>query len=338
MKALVTGAGGFLGAEITRQLLARGDQVRGFARGSYPDLAARGAEMVRGDLGDAGAVAAACRGVDVIFHVAAKAGIWGKPKDFVDTNVGGTVHVLDACRAAGVPHLVYTSSPSVVQGGGDVDGVDESVPYPQQHLGWYPRTKAEAERRVRAANGPELATVGLRPHLIWGPDDPHFLPRLRARAAAGKLRRIGYRDCPVDTVHVENAAEAHLLAADRLRTGAPLGGRVYFITNGEPMGAWTFINRLLSAVECPPVERAIPTWLATTAGTVLEGLYSVLPLPGEPPMTRMLAKELSTSHWFDISAARRDLGYTPRISIDLGLERLARWWRDEGRLRGDGAV
>ena len=323
MKVLVTGGGGFLGGAVVRRLRGRGWSVRSFTRTAYPWLDELGVEQVLGDLADPDAVARAVAGTDVVVHIAAKAGVWGRPADFHATNVAGTANVLDACRAAGVRRLVYTSTPSVVHGGDDLEGADESVPYPTHYDAPYPATKAEAERAVLAANGPDLATVALRPHLIWGPGDPHLIPRVLARARAGKLRRIGTRPVKVDVTYVDNAADAHVLAAEKLDVGAPPAGKAYFISNGEPVELWEFLNRILAAAGLPPVTRSVSAWKARLAGRVLETAYRWLRLPGEPPMTRFLASQLSTSHWYDISAARRDLGYEPAVSVEEGLRRLA---------------
>jgi len=179
-----------------------------------------------------------------------------------------------------------------------------------------------AERLVRAANDAQLATVSLRPHLIWGPGDNHLLPRLLARA--GQLARIGSRPNLVDTVYLDNAADAHLLAAERLSPGSPVAGKVYFISQGEPVPMWEMVNRLLLAAGAPPVTRTVPVWLALVLACVFETAHKVAGNPGEPRLTRFVVHELSTAHWFDISAARRDLGYGPRISIAEGLEMLRR--------------
>jgi nucleoside-diphosphate-sugar epimerase len=323
MKAIVTGAGGFLGGAVVDALLQAGADVTAFQRGDYPALAARGVRVVRGDVADAEAVAGAVRGQDVVFHVAAKAGAWGDLAAYRRANVTGTEHVVRACRAAGVDKLVYTSSPSVVFDGGDMAGLDESVPYPPHHDAPYPATKAEAEKLVLAANGPDLATVALRPHLIWGPGDPHFLPRLVERRRSGRLRRVGRGENLVDATYVENAAAAHLLAADRLAPGAACAGKAYFIGNGEPIAAWTLVDRFLEAAGLPPVEGAVPAEVAYAAGWLLEGVHGLLRLPGEPMMTRWIARELSTTHWFDLTAARRDLGYEPKVTTEEGLRRLA---------------
>ena len=323
MKALVTGGGGFLGIAIVRKLRARGDEVRSFSRGTYPELEALGVECVQGDLADGDAVVQAATGCDLIFHVAAKAGVWGSRASYEQANVVGTQNVLRACGVLSEPRLVYTSTPSVTFAGDDQAGVDESAPYPDSFLCAYPETKAEAERLVLAANGDELATVSLRPHLIWGPGDPHLVPRILERGRAGKLRLLGNDENKVDTVYVENAADAHIQAADRLQPGAPCAGKAYFITNDEPLPLEEILNRILAAGGEAPVTKRFPVGLAYTLGGMLEGIYRLLGKQDEPPMTRFVARQLSTAHWFDISAARRDLGYDPAISIDEGMQRLA---------------
>src|SRR4051794_17293862 len=252
MNVLVTGGGGFLGGAIVRRLAARGDAVRALSRGGYPGLRAMGVALVQGDLADPAAVARAAEGCAVVFHVAAKAGIWGPFAEYHRSNVAGTRNVIAACRACGVRRLVFTSSPSVVFDGRDMEGVDESVPYPRHYETAYPATKAEAERLVRAANGDDLATVALRPHLIWGPGDTNIVPRIIARAKSGRLRRIGRRVNLVDSTYIDDAAEAHLRAADRLVPGAPIAGRAYFLSQGEPWPLWELVNRILRAAHQPP--------------------------------------------------------------------------------------
>lgn len=320
MRALVTGGGGFLGSAILRQLHARGERsLRSYSRQRYPQLDALGVEQFAGDLTDREVLMRAADGCDTVFHVAAKAGVWGRYRAYHAANVVGTENVLEVCRRCGVGRLVYTSSPSVVHGKGDIEGGEESLPYPAHYETAYPETKAIAERMVLAANGNGLLTVALRPHLIWGPGDPHLIPRLLMRARAGKLRRIGAGNKLVDTVFVENAAHAHLLAAAQLVPGSPACGKAYFITNGEPRPLWDFINHILEAANLPPVTRGVPFWLAYAAGAVMEWGHKFFRLSGEPPMTRFVARQLSTAHWYRIDAARQDLGYEPLVSIDQGL-------------------
>lgn len=322
-RALVTGGGGFLGKAIVKLLLERGLAVRSFARGAYPDLAGMGVEAMRGDIGDAGAVAEACKGCDLVFHAAALPGVCGDYADFYRTNFLGTVNVVEGCRAARVGRLVYTSSPSVVFGGGDMENASESVSYPERFKAAYPETKSMAERFVLRANGEALATTALRPHLIWGPGDNHLIPRIVARARAGRLRRVGKGKNRIDAVYIDNAAMAHVQAAERLAPGSPVAGRAYFISNGEPLALWEMVDRILAAAGEPPVTKSIPAPVAYAAGALMEFVYGVFGLRGEPLMTRFVAKELSTAHWFDLGAAKRDFGYAPKVSMEEGFRRLA---------------
>ncbi|MBA2575854.1 MAG: NAD-dependent epimerase/dehydratase family protein [Euzebyaceae bacterium] len=327
MRALVSGGGGFLGGAIVRRLLDRGWAVRSFARGAYPALAAAGVEVLRGDLADADAVGRAVAGCDVVFHVAARAGVGGAPSAYRAANVDGTVHVVAACRRHGVGRLVFTSSPSVVHRGDDLRGADESAPYATRHLAAYPATKAAAERVVLAADGPALATTALRPHLVWGPGDTHLVPRLLARARAGRLRFVGDGRALVDSTYVDNAAEAHLLAADRLAGDGAPAGRAYFVSNGEPRPVADLVNAILRAAGLPEEHRTVPFAAAYAAGAVAEVAWRVARRTDDPPVSRFLARQLATAHWFDLTAARRDLGYVPRVSLDEGFARLAEWLR-----------
>jgi len=324
MKALVTGGGGFLGGAIATKLVARGDEVRSFSRGPHAELESLGVEHIQGDLADSEAVSRAVRDSEVVFHVGAKAGVWGPYADYFATNVTGTENIIAACRREGVGKLVYTSTPSVVFGALDQEGVDESTPYPSSYETAYPETKAIAERKVLASNSPELATVALRPHLIWGPGDNHLVPRIIARGRAGKLRKIGRRPCLVDSIYIDNAADAHIRAFERLAPQAACAGKPYFISNDEPMPVFDLINKILAAAGVSPVTRSIPVPVAVAVGWMMETVYGVLSIKEEPPMTRFVAHQLATSHWFDISAARRDLGYVPSVTIDEGLDRLKR--------------
>ena len=291
MKALVTGGGGFLGGVIVRQLLEEGYSVRSFSRGSYPLLEALGVESSRGDLAEAEAVREACQDCQIVFHVAAKAGIWGNKDAYYRANVTGTQNVLAACRALGISRLIYTSTPSVVFDGRNLEGVDERVPYAQDYKSAYPATKATAERMILAANDERLATVALRPHLIWGPGDTHLVPGILARGRAGRLRRIGKASNLVDFTYVENAAQAHLSAAARLSPGSGVAGRAFFISQGEPVPLWDFIDRILEAANLPAVTGVVSPRLAYAAGWLCEVLYGRLRLKGEPPSV------LPGRHW-----------------------------------------
>jgi nucleoside-diphosphate-sugar epimerase len=322
LKVLVTGGGGFLGKGIVRELLKRKYVVRSFSRNDYPELVALGAETVKGDLKDLDAVSKAVEGSDAVIHTAAKAGVWGSYQDYYETNVTGTLNVISACKAHGVRKLVYTSSPSVVFDGRDQEGIDESAMIPKSFLAHYPRTKAIAEQEVMAANGPDLATVSLRPHLIWGPNDNHLIPRLIRMAQQKKLRFVGRNDKLVDSVYIDNAVDAHLIALEKLSPESPIAGRVFFITNQEPVPMSFLINGILNAARLPAVTRRIPAPIAYGLGALLESVHTLFSLPGEPRMTRFVARQLSTAHWYDDRAAKTCLGYEPRLTLADGLKLL----------------
>jgi nucleoside-diphosphate-sugar epimerase len=325
MKVLVTGGGGFLGQSICRQLVARGHSVRSMNRKHYPALDDIGVDQRRGDIASLDMVIEAAAGVDAIIHSAGRVGAWGRLEDYYETNVRGTDNVLAACELTEIDKLVLTSSPSVVHNGGDLEGVDESVPYATHFSSAYAQTKALAEQHVLAANGPKLATVALRPHFVWGPGDPNLVPRILRRARRGQLRLVGDVPKKIDTIYVDNAAEAHVLALERLGIGSPIAGKTYFVSQGEPVTHEALINSWLKADGFPPETRRIPLGLARFLGAALETIYSTLGIAAEPPLTRFLVEQLSTSHWFNIDAARRDLGYSPKVSMAEGLARLSQY-------------
>lgn len=324
MLILVTGGNGFVGRSIVEMLIARGDRVRVVGRGSYPELEALGAECFKADLSTpegGAALGPVLRGVELVFHVAAKAGaLGGNFDEYYRSNVTATQRVVRAAEKAGVPRLVYTSTPSVAIGEHDVEGLDEAAaPYPPRYLHPYPATKSLAERFVLSRT--EIATVSIRPHLVWGPRDPHFMPRFLARARSGRLFQVGPGTNLVDVTYVENAAEAHILAADALSERSPLRGRAYFIGQERPVNLWEFVNSLITGAGCKPIRRTIPIRPAMAAARVIEATHDILNLPGEPFLNRFLIAQLTRSHWFDHSAAQRDFGYGPRISIEEGLRR-----------------
>jgi len=321
-KVLVTGGGGFLGSAIVRLLVERGDRVRSFSRGFYPELESTGVEQIQADMADKIAVKNACKGIDAVFHVAAKAGVWGDYAGYFKTNVTGTKNIIAACIKHKVARLIYTSSPSVIFNGTDMEGVDESIPYPEKFHAHYPKTKAIAEQCVIKAASDSLMTITLRPHLIWGPGDNHLVPRIIERA--NRLVRIGDGKNLVDTIYIDNAAYAHIQAADRLEENRKLSGNVYFISQGKPIFLWDMIDNILKAAGLAPVKRSISKNTAWMIGAAMEVFYKLFKLTSEPTMTRFVASELATSHWFDISAARRDF-YTPLISTEEGLRRLETW-------------
>lgn len=323
MKVLVTGGGGFLGSAICRQLLARGDEVIAYQRSASDELEKLGIRVIQGSITDADLLNTALKGVDAVIHTAAKAGIWGPYDEYFLPNVTGTENIINGCLKNDIHKLVFTSSPSVTHADGDVEGGDESLPYADHYNSPYPATKALAEQLIIAANCPDLHTVSLRPHLIWGPGDNHLLPKLLESAKSGKLKLPG-PDKLIDTIYIDNAARAHLLALDRLQSDPEtIGGKTYFVSNDEPMPQSQIIGGLLKAAGHDVDIQPISPRIAIAAGALLETSWKLLRLKSEPPLTRWSAEHLSTAHWYDISAAKHDLGYTVEISIAEGLEKLA---------------
>ena len=327
MKVLVTGGGGFLGSAIVERLQARGHEVRSISRGYYPKLARMGVEQVQGDIGNPSDVQRACQDREVVFHVASKFGIWGDYNDYYQTNVNGTRNIIDGCRAHKVARLVYTSTPNVIFSGRPEEGVNEATPYPARFPAHYPKTKALAEQQVVKAADDNLKTIVLRPHFMYGPGDNHGFPRIIARA--NRLKIIGDGKNLIDVTYIDDAVEAHLLAAEKLDQNPALSGKVYFISQGEPYPAWGMINNFLQAAGLNPIKRAVPHRVAWFAGACLELIYTLFKINGEPFMTRYLADICAASQWFDISAARKDLGFTPQVDVAEGFRRLEKWLKSQ---------
>ena len=329
MKILVTGGGGFLGKRIVELLLEREHEVLSLARGAYPEVEALGATCVQADLRDADAVLKAVEGVDAVFHVAAKAGAWGPREQYWGINVEGTRNLLDACEKAGVGKLVYTSTPSVVSYEHDIVNGAQDLPYATSYKTFYPESKAEAERMVLRANSRHIATVSLRPHLIFGPGDNNLLPRFLLGHLKGRLRILGDGTNVVDATFVDNAAWAHLDAAAALSgPDAPCAGKAYFISNDEPVKLWEWVNDFLPRVEAPPVNKKISLGVASTVGGLMEGTWRLFNLSGEPRMTKFLAAALARSHWYDMTPAKEDFGYRIRVPLAEGTDRTVAWFKE----------
>ena len=326
---LVTGGGGFLGTHIVKRLLARGDMVRVLGRRRYPHLEALGVDCRQGDVADESAVRKAMEGCGAVVHTAAIPGVWGEYKTYYNANYVGTKNIIDAAIANGVRKLVYTSTPSVVHGGRDIEGGDETLPYPEHYLTHYASTKALAEKLVLNMNSGSFATLAIRPHLMFGPGDTQLIPKLLARASAGRLRRVGNGENLVSVSYIENVADAHLLALDTLAPGCAAAGQAYFINEPEPVKCWDFINRIVVGAGLPQITRGVPYRLAYAAGWLCETLYEQMQWQTDPPMTRFLADQLATSHWFRVDKARRDLGWKPMVPLDEGVRRTLNSLRSE---------
>lgn len=325
MRILVTGGGGFLGGAIVRQLLSESYLVRTCQRGQYPELDALAVEVHIGDLSVPEVAQQAVKGCDAVFHVAAKAGVWGSYRQYHDANILSTKNIIEACQYHQVRRLIYTSTPSVVFNGCNEDGIDETISYTNRCFNHYQRTKIIAEKMVLEANSENLATVALRPHLIWGPRDPHLMPRMLTAAQQNRLYFLDQGECMIDCCYIDNAALAHILAFQKLEIGNHISGKAYFISNDEPIEIKKFVNHILNANNMPPVDQYISSTLAYYIGFLLEIIYHIFFIPSEPPMTRFVAKQLSTSHWFKLDNSKQDFNYYPPISIQQGMLKLKQY-------------
>ena len=326
---IVTGGGGFIGKAIVRQLLNQGLTVTVIGRRNYPDVLSMGAKVVGGDIRDKSFLAETFKRHDTVFHVAAKAGIWGSRESYYSTNVIGTKNVLAACRANNITRLIYTSTPSVVFAGNDLEGVDETTPYAENFLCPYAETKILAEKMVLNENRDDLKTCAIRPHLVWGPGDTNLIPRLISRGRRKQLRIVGQGDNLVAVSYIDNVVNAHLLAAANLEQSATCAGKAYFIAQDEPVNLWNWINDLFTRLDIPRVEKTISFKKACLTGAFLEKIYGWLDWEREPRMTRFLAEQMAKSHWFSLESAKKDLGYTPQVSTLTGLERTVKWLKEK---------
>lgn len=324
-RILVTGGGGFVGKAIVGMALAEGAECYVIGRNRYPEVEALGAHCIIGDIRDSDHILKQCKDFDTVFHVAALAGIWGAWSDYQSINVLGTENVVRACQINQIPSLVYTSTPSVVFNRDHIIGGDESLPYPDRFLCHYARSKVLAEKMVLSANSETLATCAIRPHLVWGPDDPHLIPRLLDKGKKKQLRKVGGGSNFVDISYVDNVAHAHILAAKDLQSSKIAAGKAYFVSQGEPVNLWNWINELFAKVGIATVEKKVSFPLAFTVGAVLEGIHTIFIKQREPRMTRFLAEQLAKSHYFSTHAIENDLGYSPIVSTDDGMNKLVEW-------------
>jgi len=319
VKVLVTGASGFLGRATAAAVRDAGHQVRTFQRrpSGLQDVS-----DVAGTMTDADALAGAVDGVDAVVHLAAKVSLAGDPADFARVNVDGTRALVDAARRAGVGRMVFVSSPSVAHTGSALVGVDAGPAEPARARGDYARTKAAAELIALGADAPDLAVVAVRPHLVWGPGDTQLVGRIVDRARRGRLPVLDSGAALIDTLYVDNAASAMVAALDHAADDG-VHGNAYVVTNGEPRPVGELLAGICRASGVPVPRLHLPAAVARAAGSVVEAVWRVRPGQDEPPMTRFLAEQLSTAHWFDQRRTRRDLRWTPTVTIDEGLARLA---------------
>jgi nucleoside-diphosphate-sugar epimerase len=327
--ALVTGGGGFVGKAVVKQLLSHDIDVRVIGRNRYPDIEELGVTGYICDLGDVESVTRAARGVDVVFHVAALAGIWGPWDNYYKTNVVGTKNVIRACEVNNVAALVYTSTPSVVFDRKDILCGDETLPYPTDFLCSYAKSKVMAEKAI--LQNTSTPSCALRPHLIWGPNDPHLLPRLLLAGRRKQLKIVGNGENLVDISYIDNVAHAHLLAAGNLTSKATAAGHAYFVSQNEPVNLWNWINDLFKLMNVERISKKVPYKTAYRVGACLELIYKITRQENEPRMSRFLADQLAKSHYFSSDKALHDLGYAPIVSTEEGLLRTVQWLKDNDK-------
>ncbi len=324
-KVLVTGGGGFIGKALVRELVKSGVDVAVVGRNHYPELTALGVPCHQGDIRDLDFLERVLADRNTVFHVAAKAGIWGSREDYYSINVTGTTNVIAACRTQGVRNLVYTSTPSVVFDQSNLEGVDETTPYATKPLCHYAASKIQAEKEVLRAQSNSLNTIALRPHLVWGPGDHHLVPRLLERGQSKALKIVGHGDNRVDIAYIDNVVHAHILAADNLSASGSGAGQPFFIGQDEPVNLWQWINELFARMDIPSVSQRVPFVAAYCAGLGLEVMHTLLKSQGEPRMTRFVANQLAKSHWFSHAKAKNILGYQQLVSTEKGMDVLIDW-------------
>ncbi len=318
MRVLVTGASGMLGRATAEALLGRGDEVTVLQRRP----AGLPCREVLGDVADPAAVRRATRGQDAVLHLAAKVDVTGPWAEYVSANIAGTHAVVDACRAAGVGRLVHVSSPSVAHAGAALVGVGAAPADPARARGRYSRSKAVAELGALAADSASLAVLAVRPHLVWGPGDTQLVGRIVERARARRLPVIGSGAALIDTTYVDNAASALVAAVDAC---GPVHGEALVVSNGEPRPVAEVLDRLCRAAGVPGPRGRVPFGVAALAGAVIDGVWAVTGRRSVPPLTRFLAEQLATAHWFDQRRTRAALGWRPRVGLEEGFARLGAW-------------
>jgi len=304
------------------RLIGDGHAVASISRGRYVELENAGVKCYRADIcEDLSPIGQAFEDANAVFHTASKVEMWGDYDEFFKVNVCGTRNIIKACQKFKVPKLIYTSSPSVIADGTNLRGVDESYPYPKRFEAHYPATKAQAEREVLQANSESLYTAALRPHMIWGPGDTHLTATVLERARAGRLMRVGGGKNIVDFSFIDDCVQAHIDATGALDRNSASRGRAYFVSQGEPVSLWGWIDEVLERNGLPRIKRSLPYGLAKVLACGCEAVAKLRSGSALPLLTRFLVFEMATDHYFDISAAKRELGYAPRWTMAAAMDR-----------------
>lgn len=324
MTILVTGAGGFVGFRLVKVLSDFGFKVHTLQRGTYPELNLPNVTNFSGSLAEKKTVELALSGVDAIFHVASKIGMWGDYQEFYQTNVEGTKDLATKAHTRGIKYFIYTSTPSVIFDRGDILGADESLPYPKTHLNFYGETKRLAEEYILKMASSDFITAAIRPHLIYGPGDKQLIPKVVKAHRDGRLKIIGDGNNLVDVSYIDNVIDAHLkLLLQMLRDPRPVLGKAYFIGQKKPVKLWDFTNTLMVGIGLSPVTKKVPVGLAYGIGHLMEIIFTLFRIKKiEPPMTRFVALQLGKSHYFSHKNAMADFGHEEMVSTEEGLQLL----------------
>lgn len=329
LRVLVTGASGMLGGAVAELLRTKGHRVRTFQRRAT----GTSSDEVLGSLVDPEAVARATEDIDAVIHLAAKVSFTGSWHDFVATNITGTNNLLTAAKRAGVADFVFVSSPSVAHLGEPLVGADALPANPHLARGNYARSKASAELNALAQDSDSFRVTAIRPHVVWGPGDTQLVERVIARSKAGRLPLLDHGTALIDTTYIDNAAAAIVRGLERMDHAR---GRALVVTNGEPRPVGELIAGICKAGGAPVPELSVPGWLARGAGSVIEKFWLAAGarnlVHDEPPMTRFLAEQLSTAHWFDQRETREVLDWVPEVSLDEGLAQLGAYYGVSARI------
>lgn len=326
MKILITGGKGFIGNSIAKKLSMLGHEISTVSRSSDYRKKEYITAHHQYDLSKDNLNHQILKNIDVVFHVAAKAGIEGKYNDYYASNYLATKLLLDACKSSSVQNFIYTSSPSVVFTKEPIKNANENLPYIKNKVSPYAQTKAIAEKEVLNSNDNiNFKTIALRPHLVWGEGDPHLLPKVIRRHAEGKLKIVGDGLNQVDLTHIDNVTHAHVTAMNALISNKPVGGKAYFISQSEPVQLWKWLNDLFIKLKLPPLKKRVSFQKAYLAGMVAESLWGLFNFSKDLPMSRFAACQLSHDHWFSNYAAEKDLGYRPIISMEKALDKTIPW-------------
>ncbi len=350
MKVLLTGATSLIGRHVVARLLERGDEVTVVQRNpSRIEGVAEFCHDIGGKHGGAGPGKSASpitglpppasglppsnagspsidpldepmANMDAVVHLAAKVTFSGKWEAFEAINIEGTRRLVDSASRSGVSRFVHVSTPSVAHAGRSLIGEPAGPADPEHVRGHYARSKAFGEKIALAANGPGMRVVALRPHLVWGPGDMQLTQRIIDRARAGRLVLVGSGLALIDTTYIDNAATAIVAGIDNAERAA---GHALVISNGQPRTVSEIIKRMLHAGGLPTRLRHVPSPVAIAAGAAIETVWDLLDKSDEPPMTRFLAEQLATAHWFDQRQTRELLNWKPEVGLDEGFRQLA---------------